>query len=829
MKTTSYILSLSAFALTAAMTSACQQESPVSEGQGITVTLFAKAETSGDTKATLVEGETTAEFKWSATDYIALPGIYETYTAKLKSGAGESSANFSASKSIQPDEVLTYAVFPYNIVSERDIIYPSVYNNYTDGSVQTPMLAVLPDAEVTDAALNYDYVSFKHIGGLVKVVVTNVPAGIDGMVFTANSGAKINGSYQLKDEFTTTDLVNGTWFKSFTGENSSTRFNFAATTSVKTKTFYVPVPAKTLFTKTGFSVSLMTGETEVKKIEFPLKKMYTVARGKLLRGAEHAMGIKFLDLTEDVVFSHKGGTISIAIEGNFSDITNWEVKASSKFGDSYATVTEGAESVDVTLPSSRFAARGPVELELFADGVSVDRMTVWQDSWWVTDRGIVTENADGSVTLDGGTARLRRREMTKNFWYEIKTGANSLTAGNLLLEGSGADGISYQFRLGGGETRNFSSAGSYSPVKSTATMNPCYNMNGPDIQFTSTTDHPTPTVLPGNSTLRFMLSTYTPSDNSHLRLFSRAWIDGDLILNDWGAHECPWFDGSGHNGTTQYIGLSAARGQLTIDSIEELAENGTLDQPSGAAKQILFERFEQGSTVPELDYWSYVGPGTAAWQIECSGKAKHSYLEDGNLVLKIEKDAEAGGATQSGAIWSADKLSFKNCRIEVRAKWTDGGGTVGRAIWLMPQWGHQFYPGWPNGGEIDVMEHTYWDSYIRMTLHSYYIHNIGDSTESGNPTAGRVQYVGSDRGYKAKDWNVYRVDMTGDDVIYYVNDNHIGTYSNKKLANEATVMQWPFGGPFHLILSIGTAGSADSAAADLPATMLVDYVKVTAL
>ncbi len=824
MKTTKYLLPLFV-----ALASACQQEPVDQTGTGLEVTLFAKAESYGDTKAVLVEGGTTAVFKWSETDYIALPGINEVYTAKLKSGAGESSANFGVTKSIQPEENLVYAAFPYNIVSGGDIIYPAVYNNYTNGSLQTPMLAVLPDGRVTDSAINYDYVSFKHLGGVIKVVVSEVPAGVDKMVFTANNGAEINGTYRLKDEFNTTDIINNQWSESFTRGSSFTEFNFTATTSVQTKTFYVPVPAGVVFSESGFSVSLMGNGAEVEKIDFPLSEAYTVARGRLLRGAEKFSGIRFQEIYEDLVFSHTGETRTIGVKGDFSTISNWEVKAESKFGETYATVTKGAESVDVTLPSSRFAARGPVELTLWADGQQIDRITVYQDSWWVTDRGEVTENADGSVTLSSQMARLRRREMTKNFYYEIKTGANALSAGYLLLEGSGADGISYQFRLGDGQTRNFSSAGSYSPVKGTATMNPCYNMNGPDIQFISTTAHPVPTALPGNSTLKFMLSTYTPDDGSHLRLFSRAWIDDDLILNDWGGHECPWFDGSGHNGTTQYLGLMSASGSLTINSIEELAENGTLAQPSGAAKHILFERFEHGNTVPEPDYWSYIGPGTAAWQIECSGKAKHSYLENGNLVLMIEKDSEAGGKTQSGAIRTADKLSFKNCRIDVRAKWTDGGGTVGRAIWMMPQWGYEPYSGWPACGEIDIMEHTYWTSYIRMTLHSYYIHNIGDSTESGNPTAGRVKYVGADKGYKSKDWNIYSVEMTGDDVIYYVNGTQIGTYSNKKLADEATKMQWPFGGPFFLILSIGTAGSADSDAADLPATMLVDYVKVTAL
>ncbi len=245
---------------------------------------------------------------------------------------------------------------------------------------------------------------------------------------------------------------------------------------------------------------------------------------------------------------------------------------------------------------------------------------------------------------------------------------------------------------------------------------------------------------------------------------------------------------------------------------------------------IFLDDFDQA----ELDetVWSRIGPGTAAWQVECSGLPEHSLLDgNGNLVLKIVKD-ESGQNTkgaQAGAVKTEYNKWFNNCRVEIKAKWEDGGQTVGRALWLMPQTPYMTYEGWPHGGEIDLMEHTWNTSYIRQTLHSIYIHNGSDYTEQGNPAAGRVTYVGESKGYKAGDWNIYTVDMTGDDVIWYVNGTQTGIYSNKHLDNEAEVMQWPFAAPYYIILSIGTAGTSVAEEEDLPATMLIDYVKVTRL
>ncbi len=445
-------------------------------------------------------------------------------------------------------------------------------------------------------------------------------------------------------------------------------------------------------------------------------------------------------------------------------------------------------------------------------------------------RGNVILYNDGSAKITAGgndtySPCVKLNKKVKSFDLTIKIKKNNLYAfsnGHLILEGKGPDGISYQFRFGK-VTDNFSTEGAYTPDKTYSDSNPTYNMNGLDASFSSE-NITIPTDIDGDMNLRFKIGPYTPSDGGPVRIFAQAWLNDEQILNLWDCRECPWFEGSEYEGCELSFGVNNAQGAFTIEGIEWV-EQTELAQMETASKHILWDRFEQSNSVPEPDYWGYIKSGGAAWQYYCSGDPKHAYVEDGVLKLWVVSE---GGKFKAGAIDTQYKRAFKNCSVEIRAKWPQKENpSVGRALWFMPQTGFQTYNGWPHGGEIDLLEHNYGDKYVRQTLHTIYIHNGNDCTDSSNPTAGRVKWVD----WPGDDWHTYRCDLTGDDVIFYVNGQETSRYSNKKLANEAEVMQWPFAAPYYIILSIGGAGPIASTpvAEDLPAWMEVDYVKVTAL
>ena len=108
---------------------------------------------------------------------------------------------------------------------------------------------------------------------------------------------------------------------------------------------------------------------------------------------------------------------------------------------------------------------------------------------------------------------------------------------------------------------------------------------------------------------------------------------------------------------------------------------------------------------PNSANWTYdLGTGTNGW----GNNEAQVYTNDPsnviveNGVLKITAIAENGGYT-SARIKSQDLFEFTYGRVEISAKLPDGGGTW-PALWML---GANFEDvGWPNCGEIDIMEHV---------------------------------------------------------------------------------------------------------------------------
>lgn len=105
--------------------------------------------------------------------------------------------------------------------------------------------------------------------------------------------------------------------------------------------------------------------------------------------------------------------------------------------------------------------------------------------------------------------------------------------------------------------------------------------------------------------------------------------------------------------------------------------------PQIDGKDVIFrDEFDIDGDV-NSEFWSLIGKGTAAWQTDMSGKAEHSYVKDGNLVLVVKRDDD--GVVRSGGIRTEYKVGIKyDCHIEARIKFVDDSDNAGQAFWLMP-------------------------------------------------------------------------------------------------------------------------------------------------
>jgi beta-glucanase (GH16 family) len=116
-----------------------------------------------------------------------------------------------------------------------------------------------------------------------------------------------------------------------------------------------------------------------------------------------------------------------------------------------------------------------------------------------------------------------------------------------------------------------------------------------------------------------------------------------------------------------------------------------------------------------------------------TGRTKNLRLENGKLIIEAFKETYTGfdGVTRNytSAKITSKKPGFLYGRFEIRAKLPVGAGTW-PAIWMLPD--SNKYGGWPNSGEIDIMEHVGRDQgKVFATVHTKdFNHMIGTQVGS---------------------------------------------------------------------------------------------------
>jgi len=231
-------------------------------------------------------------------------------------------------------------------------------------------------------------------------------------------------------------------------------------------------------------------------------------------------------------------------------------------------------------------------------------------------------------------------------------------------------------------------------------------------------------------------------------------------------------------------------------------------------KLVWAEEFEYTDT-PSAENWGY-DTGDHGWgnnELQnYTANRENAFVKDGVLTIKAVKTGEKW---TSARLVSKNKRDFKYGRVEVSAKLPLGVGTW-PAIWMLPtEWA---YGGWPESGEIDIMEHVGYDAgVVHGTVHTKaYNHKIG--TQVGNTIS--IPDFNEQFHVYAIAWDAEKIDFLVDDQKYFTFKNDLkGDFDS-----------WPFDQAFHLILNIAIGGDwggkegIDPALND--ATMEVEYVRV---
>ncbi len=241
---------------------------------------------------------------------------------------------------------------------------------------------------------------------------------------------------------------------------------------------------------------------------------------------------------------------------------------------------------------------------------------------------------------------------------------------------------------------------------------------------------------------------------------------------------------------------------------------------------VFADEFNSGEA-PDPEKWAYDSHRNAqGWynnelQYYAADRLKNARVEDGRLVIEAHRDgaavsdqADYGDQEYSSArLFTQGKSAWTYGFYEVRAKLPCGRGTW-PAIWMLPEDANVV---WPEGGEIDIMEHVgYEPNVIHHSVHTKAF-NFGKGTQ--RTTSHTIETA-------CTNFHRYQVLWTADGLIFGVDD--VPRFAFKKMRSSRS--RWPFDEPMHLILNVAIGGDwggrkgVDEDA--LPQRMEIDHVRV---
>ena len=228
------------------------------------------------------------------------------------------------------------------------------------------------------------------------------------------------------------------------------------------------------------------------------------------------------------------------------------------------------------------------------------------------------------------------------------------------------------------------------------------------------------------------------------------------------------------------------------------------------------DEFEEGTTLNPSD-WTHEVKASGWVNHELQNYVNHQ-TSSGNVVTEIKDGSlhihcfKEGGKIYSGRVYAHVKTGWKYGYIEGRIKLPKGKGTW-PAFWMMPV----NYTGWPDSGEIDIMEEVgYHPNYVSSSLHA------NAHVHTNNTQVTKEMYCAGAEG----EYHVYAIEWTAEKITTFVDGKVLLTYANRGLGHD----DWPYDAPFYVILNLAWGGSwGGSQGVDetaLPVTMSVDYVRV---
>ena len=241
-------------------------------------------------------------------------------------------------------------------------------------------------------------------------------------------------------------------------------------------------------------------------------------------------------------------------------------------------------------------------------------------------------------------------------------------------------------------------------------------------------------------------------------------------------------------------------------------------EPTGA--HVIFEdEFNGPAGALPSSQWGYEtgggGWGNNELQIYTDSPANVSLDGAGHLAITARGDAQ--DVITSARITTQGSMEFTSGRAEARIALPAGAG-LHPAFWLLGSTIDQV--GWPAAGEIDVIETLNYATEYHTGIHA---------PRQGFPRGQEVSAAGPAPSPLAGEFHTYWVERTPGRIVTGIDGLTLLTVTPADLAADS---RWVFDAPFFLLLNLAVGGNwpgPPDASTPNPSTMLVDWVRVTAL
>ena len=223
-------------------------------------------------------------------------------------------------------------------------------------------------------------------------------------------------------------------------------------------------------------------------------------------------------------------------------------------------------------------------------------------------------------------------------------------------------------------------------------------------------------------------------------------------------------------------------------------------------------------TMPDESKWWYetAEPGWVNNELQTYvagkiGDIVTADVSDGTLKIRAIK---SGSRVYSARVNTKENWTYGY--FEARLKLPEGKGTW-PAFWMMPS----VWSGWPEGGEIDIMEHVGCvPTEVSSSIHcKAYYHAVGTQKTAARKIAGVMD-----------EFHIYALEWTPEYIRSFVDGEQLFYYNPDDYPQGRNAETWPFNKPFELKLNLAWGGDwggmygVDESC--LPATYEIDYVRV---